>query len=128
MLASSRKCICILWGLCRFVLFSAVFDTQLSDLAILTSHLKPLKLSVNLWLKKKKWKKKRRKKGYSVAQHTGDLRFNSHFLSPPALAKLLRQLFSAAIIWLPFSNDLHTNSWWCWWEPNCEFPLRPWQW
>lgn len=35
-------------------MFCVVFDKQLSDLAIFTSHLKPFKLSVNFRLKQKK--------------------------------------------------------------------------
>lgn len=39
----------ILRGFRRHVMFCSVFDKQLSDLAIFTSHLKPFKLSVTFW-------------------------------------------------------------------------------
>jgi len=54
---------------------------------------------IELLGKKRKKKKKSRgwgEKGYPVAHHQEDLDFCPHFLSPPMLEKLSRQMFSVA--------------------------------
>lgn len=84
------------WGLCRFVMFCVVFDKQLSDLALFTSHLNPFKLQWTSGKKKKKKEGTGRRRGYPVAQHPGDLDLNSDFLSPPILEKLWKQLLNVA--------------------------------
>lgn len=101
MLAPSRKPIHIVGPLqIHYVLCSVWQAAKWPSNIYLT--LEAFQTFSELLVKKKKkkrgwgWGRERREKGYLVAQHPGDLDFNSHFLSRPILEKLLRQLFSVA--------------------------------